>query len=313
MSTDFRLAIEYNKKFGNFSMPSVMANMENLSEREVIRKVFVKDISKLAIFFHTDYDTIIDIMLKRIGKTISVDDLFGYEPIQHGKAPYNRNYVKVAENALVRNELVKDNKTIWGKEYQDVYYDVYLSEAKYYECAMNKYILDILRYKFPSLFDLENKCMFYEPTYKFDEDTRQFLKNADENMPVDMFVSELLLCDCKPTIGDIAEILQDRTKIDSMTYKSRIKIYYNYINVFYIELYNDVYTAYDREVSYLRNLEIPLEFLFTKNWETVENYKVKNYPIIKNDKPTSVDGLQKDMPYFNHPMVKEIKNILLNC
>lgn len=313
MNTDFRLAVEYNKVFGNFSMPSVMDNMEGLSAKEVIRKVFAEHINKLAIYFHTDYDTIIDIILKRIGKTISVDDLFGYEPIQHGKTPYNRNYVKVAENALVRNELVKDGKTIWSKEYKDVYYDVYLSEAKYYECAMNKYILDIMRYKFPSLFDLENKCMFHEPTYKFDEDTRQFLKNADANMPIDMFVGELLLCDCKPTIGDIAEILQDRTKIDVMTYKSRIKIYYNYVNVFYIELYNDVYKAFDREVSYLRSLEIPLEFLFTKNWEAVENYKVKNCPIIKNDKPTSIDGLQKDMPYFNHPMVKEIKNILLNC
>lgn len=202
-------------------------------------------------------------------------------------------------NILIGEKLVYTEKQVRiNNRYkcETMYYDVYLKEHTYISC----YLVNIISRLFQELFpEISENNVFSTLCRRFPEELKGKI-NAYTN------VRDLPSFDL--SCQDIADLINKPEVIDEMVSKSLIH-FYDAKSFFYLSL--PKITLYGKE--YEQSLQIPYEALMTKNWSLVENVKV--FSIIKYDANEKLgadannwfEGLQKDAPFFNHPMVNEFK------
>lgn len=313
MITDFSLTRHFDDKYNHFTYPSVMDNAEGLSARDAIHRICAKQINNLSVYLKVNAEDIINAIFSRFYKTACLCNVVDYTKVRHDSPCQQDNAIKVAENAFCR---IEPNRTISGQlkaGFHEVYYDVYLVGNQYSDTFFSKIACELLKQKFPSLFDEKNTCMFNEPIYRFDEATREVLQKITNDTTLDTLAHDLVgVHNYSITLGDISHVINDREYINARFAESRVKIYYPYLEQFYINLgteeVHDEGTAY----YYKRSLTIPLEALFKKDWALIENLNIFD-TYRRNGKPIKIEGLQKNMPYFKMPIVGKIKEVIMNC
>lgn len=214
------------------------------------------------------------------------------EIYDYSTTPNSRFSLKVAENALYEEvwdatRSCKVRKT----------YDVYICEHQYICTLLGKIVERVMHTKFPQFFT-DPLIMEQKPRYDFEIN----LKPTDKVMNLSSKYNDL-------SLGEIAIILSNKEYATELVMKSKCKFYD--CDVFYIRL--DEIELHGHKYEY--NLAIPMTAFFELDWLDIENKDV--YSIIKpnansllgKDSSNWFYGKQKDAPYFNLPMVDDIREL----
>jgi hypothetical protein len=173
------------------------------------------------------------------------------------------------------------------------YYNVYVCPTQFASIYLN----DIARYIFEQRYP-----EFHEHMFTMKE--RRFKENI-HNLPMDINtkindIDTFVLCENDLTIKDILDIY---TATDKESVMDEIKPYTRF------SVYSD--GCIFLKVSDKYSLYLTIEDIENKNWDAVEKRHVFSIPLYdKNGERISgewFEGNQKDAPYFNEPLVREIK------
>lgn len=196
---------------------------------------------------------------------------------------------------LVGERALYSEQKVWrgGQEIiQKTYYDVYVYENYYISLQLPKIVEWII-------FTYYDYCIWaklYNPYEGINFKLSDTIHDVDFNYhDKELTIQDILnMCSGKKTIH--------RKLIYSM-YSDCEQIY---LPLTSIELYGHKFDI---------SLTIPREAIINRNWDLIENVKV--YSIIKpnaneqlgRDKNNWFEGYQKDMPYWNCDIVKELKGM----
>lgn len=177
------------------------------------------------------------------------------------------------------------------------YYNVYVTPYPYASLALNNIAEYIIRARFPELF----KDNFLKVEKRFDENVHKLPSSTSAKLSD---INNLMTYENDLTIQDLIDIYtaKDREKVmDEMIATPRIKIYAN----------GFIALTVDEKHDY--SLCFTIEDLYNKDWEKIEKKHVFSIPLYdKHDnliKGKWYEGEQKNAPYFNCPLVKELERI----
>jgi len=175
------------------------------------------------------------------------------------------------------------------------YYNVYVVPYPYASLALNNIAEYIVRARFPELF----KGNFLKVEKRFDESIHKLPSSTSAKLSD---INSLIGYENDLTIQDIIDIYtaKDREKaMNEMTATPRIKIY------------ADGFIALTVDEKHDYSLCFNIEDLYNKDWEEIEKKHVFSIPLYdENDnliKGKWYKGEQKNAPYFNCPLVKELE------
>lgn len=267
----------------------------NLKETNFTRRQLLSEMKVFTDFmerFHCTIDELMD-ALNMFG--IQDKNLFDYTT--------NKTNYLVCENGLYRKvkEPVKGNFYTHGYYLKTVYYDLYLDSNSFVSLSLNIIAEHIVSTRFPFLV----KKPFTKMVKRFSDDII--------NLPTSVYAKlgdiDYNLCfNNKLRIIDLIKLYTDKTYKDSLAEKSCLRVY--------SETYGRppmVYLNFGKETE---TLYLPFEALLNKDWQAIENVYVHSILLYDDNgeliKGKWFSGRQKDAPYFKHPLVEELKKILLS-
>lgn len=175
------------------------------------------------------------------------------------------------------------------------YYNVYVTPYPYASLALNNIAEYIVRARFPELF----KGNFLKVEKRFDENIYKLPSSTSAKLSD---INSLIGCENGLTIQDI---------IDIYTAKDREKAMNEMIATPRIKIYADGFIALTVDEKHDYSLCFNIEDLYNKDWEEIEKKHVFSIPLYdENDnliKGKWYKGEQKNAPYFNCPLVKELE------
>jgi hypothetical protein len=117
-------------------------------------------------------------------------------------------------------------------------------------------------------------------------------------------IDSSILYDNEITIFDLIKLYTDKDYKDSFVEQPRYSVYSGS---------TDIYISIDEEKGY--SLYVTFEQLINKDWKGIEEREISGVCLYdENNKlipKTWFYGKQKDAPYFNNPIVKALKEILV--
>ncbi len=244
------------------------------------------------------YEVDIKLALKIIKKLhIENRHLFDYAAIHEGTEPYNKNMILVRKKGIFveKRQLIGDKYSI-----VNVYYDIYLIQHQYISTVLHKIEEEIFKHKFSTIY---SSPLFLESVRRFPEELRNVVTPLKK-------ISDIS-CMFNLTCKDIYDLLSHPKVIDSTIIKSKFAFYGGdtvYLSLGIRKIHN---------TEYPDSLGVPIKALLEKDWKQVENHVV--HSIIKNDANDKLgrdsnnwyEGVQKDSPYFNHPLVEALKDFII--
>lgn len=291
VSDEFKYVSEYN----NFIYPISLKNSEGLNEKQIFFKLV--PIKELANKLHTTENFVYQHLKKLMGKQFVLKDLFQY-------TYSNDDYTKSHGVLVATNGVYIERYDERRRNYISIKYNVYLTATQYQSCSLHVLFRKLLTVLFPHIFVRnENNHILFKDGYKYTVEQRKALLNLSNQLPVDKVPYVLHGI----SIAELSRCIANKKKIDEIISKSRIATYYDSDDM-YISLY-DVKIG---DHKYNRSLYVPIETLFTKNYEDIENVKIISHPYLnENGVRKFMNGLQKDLPYFKSERAQDIIKYIL--
>lgn len=254
----------------------------DLSETNYSRKQLISNMKTFVDFmnrFNCSTDELCDI-LDMYG--ILDKNLFEYTTF---KTPYF-----VCENALYVRKQIREG---YNWNWKQIWYDLYITENSYVSLYLNIVAKHIVKERFPFLFEKP----FTITKKRFTDEINKLPKTTNARID-DIIYSSLF--ENKLTIDDIIKLYTDDTYKDSLVEVPRLNIYSDNTTI---------YLSVDEEKCY--SVSFTIENLLNKDWKSIEETNVFSI-LLYDDKGNRIpnkwfNGKQKDSPYFNDPIVKELK------
>lgn len=265
---------------------STIARDLGMNERELFNNV-AKFHKELAEALNVSEQYVIHVIFDIFGKEVS--DFI--ELNVYGDILYK-------ERALSRT--ICNAKTNWVKKTN--YYNIFISckGAGNFASEVARYILET---KYPKIFSYPE---FFISVDRFVENDGIFKLNRNTKL---IDIHSILLKNSDNTeyfnytINDLIDVVTNPTGYERKKDKSLFNIYALVGGKEKVSLY----LSLDDDVS----LTIPIDALHNKDWSLVENAKVFNIPCYPGERRW-YSGKQKDAPYFNHPLIKELEYLITN-
>lgn len=297
MGKDFKATEPFcdNKEYNNFIYPISLINVDNVNKKKIFLTLL--PIDELANKLHIKPNTVLNTINKMLNKQLVLRDLFDYEYIPTGME--YKHGILVVKNGVY---TYKYNSVKYG--YDKKLYDVYLVRHKCLSLSFNIIYRKLLAEMFPHLFiKNEDNGVLFKEDFKYSLEQRNCLKNLTKELSVSNIPYELT----NLPIKDIARCLNNKKRINDIIYKTRISCFFE-SDCIYIYLFDVNINGY----SYKRSLYMPLEALFTKDYDLIANKFVSSQAILnENGKREFINGSQKDMPYFNNERTQKILTYIL--
>lgn len=291
------------QKYDNFIFVNTLNNADNKSEYEIFNQLL--PIKKIAETFQVKEKLIFQVIKKLIGSRLNYDSLLDYYfiPIKFPNNDNNNsNYILVKEKVGYTELYDKEKCRYYTQDY-----NVYLKCNDYNLSALSEIVKEIIKCKFPQLFDYKANPFLFIEDYKFSLEERIFLSNIKRNMMIDLLHKPIIK---NITFDDISKTLTRKSYIETKIQKSLITCYYDSTEI-YITLFEEEITVKDTSWKYERCLYVPIQTLITKDWSLVENQYVHGQAYIDDSgKRVFLKGKQCDMPYFKNEKVELIKNLI---
>lgn len=284
-----------NKEYNNFIYPKSLINVGNVKKKEIFLKLL--PIEELATQLHIDTKMVLKTIDKMMNKQIVLCDLLSYNYTPTGTT--NEYGILVAEKCAISSTYSNSKRSFIEK-----YYDVYLVRNENFRVTFNLIFRTLLSEIFPKLFikNEENGFLFKED-FKYTSEQRKCLENLSSELALYKMPYEINHLPIK----DIARCLNNKKRINDIIYKTRISCFFE-SDCIYIYLFDVNINGY----SYKRSLYVPLEALFTKDYDLIANKFVSSQAILnENGEREFINGSQKDMPYFNNERTQKILTYIL--
>jgi hypothetical protein len=238
-------------------------------------KELVPTLVKLSEDWNVPYNKVIDFVIDNKLYT----ELFSYTTNRFGKL--------VAERGIYTKNWVRH---YGGGDYVTTFYDVYVCENQYFSLQIPKIVEWIITEYYPF-------CAIFEDATPYEG------IEFDEKMRLDDF--ERKYWEKHLTLGDVINIFKNPNMVKKQL---RYKLYGN-CDLIFLPITIQNLHGHKYDIS----LYIPREAIVKKDWSFVENQRL--YSIIKpnanaelgKDKNNWFDGKQKDNPYWDYEIVKNIK------
>lgn len=258
-----------------------------VSDTGYTRKELIENLSRFKKF-RDDFKCSTDEMLELIDDLCILDKhLFEYT--------IAKNDFKVGENLIY---ITKQVRVGYNYTVKDIYYDVYITSNQFVSLVLNKIAERLILKRFPFFlrppFAKEEK-RFKDSIKDFPTNPSTLINDLNRSM---VFENDL-------TLDDIVKLCKDKSYANSSVVKTRLSVY--------ADNPNSIYLKVDDDKDY--SLYLTVDSLVNGDWKAVEEHDVFGVCLYdENDnliKGQWFKGKQKDAPYFNSPIVKELKKILL--
>ena len=216
-------------------------------------------------------------------------DLFEYT-ITAGNYPVARKYIYT----------VKYVQNGWhGQKRVETYYDVYLTCNQYVTLSLNTVANELIKRRFPYL--------AVTPFTKIEKRFKDSIKNLPKTLLAKVSnLNTFMLFENDLTIGDLIKLYTEGNYADIEIEKPLYSVYSEH---------GDIYITLDENKGGW-TLNLSYSILANKDWKAIEDKHVFSICLYDENgeqiKGKWFEGKQKDAPYFNHPLVKELKKIMLN-
>ena len=205
-----------------------------------------------------------------------------------------KDYYPIAKDYIFTSKLVNKSGS-WRRE--KTYYDIYLCCSRYSSLALNIVAEELIKMRFPFL----SLPPFTKVKKRFRDNIKELpstinakVKDIDNNI---LFDNDL-------TIGELIKLYTDDSFADSDIETPLYKVYYD--GSVYVEI-NESKGGWCVGTTFAE--------LLNKDWKAIEERHVfsvclydENGELIKGK---WFEGKQKDAPYFNDQLVKELKKMLM--
>lgn len=174
------------------------------------------------------------------------------------------------------------------------YYDLYMCYNTYACLALNTVANELVKRRFPLL--------SLPPFTKVEKRFKDSIKNMPKTLKTKVRdIDALTLFDNDLTIGELIKLYTEENYADSVVETPLYSVYSDTCSIYI--------TLDETKVGWSLNLEI--SDLLNKDWKAIEERHV--FSICLYDEKGELikgkwfEGKQKDAPYFNNPIVKELK------
>lgn len=284
-----------NNEYNNFIYPISLKNAKNIKKNNIFLKLL--PVEELANKLHIDTKKVLKQINKMLDKQFILRDLLSYE--------YFPTDVDNSRGILVAKKCASSCSYSNVKHcVEEKFYDVYLVCNSNINVTFNIIFRTLLAEMFPHLFikNEENGFLFKED-FKYNKEQRNCLEKLSKELQISNIPIELR----DLSIKDINYCLNNKKRINEIVYKTRISSYFD-SDCIYIHLFNVNINGF----IYERDLYVPIEALFTKDYEAIANEYITSQAIINDKKQREfVNGKQKDMPYFNNERTQKILTYIL--
>lgn len=287
----YRDKIEYN----NFIRPLSLINAKNISKHKIFLQLL--PIEKLANKLHIDKKRVLKTIDKLLKKKIVLSDLLSYA--------YTPTGFVINKGVLVAEKCATSSAYKRNIGFVEKYYDVYLVCNANINVTFNLIFRTLLAEIFPNIFikNSDNGFLFKED-FKYTLEQRKCL----ENLPKELSIYKIPIEINQLSVKEIATCINNRKRINEIVFKTRISSYFDseciYIHLFNINIGGHIYS---------RELYVPIEALFTKDYEAIANEYITSQAVInENGVIDFINGAQKDMPYFKNERTQKILKYILS-
>lgn len=211
---------------------------------------------------------------------LAITDSSLFEYSTYGGKPYS---LLIQKDALYAHKVERDG---WGNcRMKEVFYDLYIVANQFVSLAFNRIAEYIVKERFPFLY----KKPFTTRKPRFDENVIKAFPKKNIRMR-DIKTYEL----GDMTIEDFVRSYTNPSYMHTTVELSNVVVYSE----------GQIYLTLEGEHSLYLNFDA----LMDKNWKAIENINVHSIPLGNNK---FYDGAQKDAPYFNHPLINKLKEIIM--
>ena len=210
------------------------------------------------------------------------------------------DYTITKTNYLVAKDYIYTTKEIrQGYTYREIktYYSIYLCCSHFASLVLNNVARELVKRRFPYL----TLPPFTTMEKRFTENIKGLPKTLRAKV---RDIDHSILFDNDLTIGDLIKLYTEENYADSEVEKPLFATYSDG---------SDIFITLDKDKGGW-SLGLKFKDLANKDWKAIEDRHV--FSICLYDKKGEqikgkwFEGKQKDAPYFNHPLVKELKRIL---
>jgi hypothetical protein len=204
------------------------------------------------------------------------------------------DYYPIAKDYIFTSNFV--NKCGSWKE-EKTYYDIYLCHNQYSSLALNVVAEELIKRRFPFL----SLPPFTKIEKRFKDNIKELPSTINAKVKD---IDSSILFDNNLTIGDLIKLYTDDSFADSDIEKPLYNVYAD----------GSVYIEIDESKG---GWSVGTTFaeLLNKDWKAIEERKVFSICLYDENgeqiKGKWFNGKQKDAPYFNDPLVKELKKYFL--
>lgn len=258
-----------------------------VSDTGYTRKELIENLSRFKKF-RDDFKCSTDEILELIDDLCILDKhLFEYA--------ITKNDFKVGENLIYITKQVREGYNYTTK---DIYYDVYITSSMYVGLELNKIAERLILKRFPFFL----RPPFVKEEKRFKDSIKDFPTNPSTLIND---LNHYMVLENDLTLNDIVKLCADKDYANSSIIKTRLSVY--------ADSPNSIYLKVDDDKDY--SLYLTVDSLINSDWNAIKNTEVNNL-LLYDDKGKLIkgkwfNGLQKDAPYFDNPIVKELKIALL--
>ena len=259
----------------------------NCEETPYTRKQLLSELPKYKDFmqnFNCSIDELCDILSLYC---ITDNDLFEYS---------------IYGTHLIGKDYIYTSKFVhcgWGElKEEKKYYDLYITCNTYASLELNTVANEIVKRRFPYL----TLPPFARVTKRFNDNIKKMPKTLNAKIES---IDKSIFFDNDLTIGDLIKLYTDKNYADSTIEKPLYAVYSDS---------GDIFITIDGNKGGW-SLYLKYSDLANNDWKAIEERKINSVCLYDENgeqiKGEWFNGKQKDAPYFNHPLVKELKKILL--
>lgn len=258
-----------------------------MSDTGYTRKELIENLSRFKKF-RDDFKCSTDEILELIDDLCILDKhLFEYA--------ITKNDFKVGENLIYITKQVREGYNYTTK---DIYYDVYITSSMYVGLELNKIAERLILKRFPFFL----RPPFVKEEKRFKDSIKDFPTNTSTLIND---LNHYMVLENDLTLNDIVKLCADKDYANSSIIKTRLSVY--------ADNPDSIYLKVDDEKDY--SLYLTVDSLVNGDWNAIENTEINSLLLYDGNgkliKGKWYNGLQKDAPYFDNPIVKELKIALL--
>lgn len=258
----------------------------NCAETPYSRKQLLSEMSTYTKFMER-FDCSLD-------ELCEILDMYGVQDKDLFEYTVTRTNYPIATDYIYTSKIERDGST-WREK--KTYYNVYLTVNQFVSLRLNTVATEIVKRHFhyltlPPFTSVEKR--FNDNIKYLPKTLRAKVKDIDHSI---LFDNDL-------TIGDLIKLYTEDNYANSEVEKPLFATYSDG---------SDIFITLDKDKGGW-TLGLKFQDLANKDWKAIEDRHV--FSICLYDKKGEqvkgkwFEGKQKDAPYFNHPLVKELKKIL---